>query len=151
MAVSELCNREVVIVRAEESVQTVAELMRGYHVGDVVVVKQIDGKQVPVGMVTDRDVVIEVMAVNVDPLQITAGDLMSTDLVTVDEREDLPDATAKMRRSGVRRVVVVDSEGALVGILTVDDILEILAEELNDLSQILYRQVEREEAFRTSP
>ena len=151
MAVSEICNREVVVARREEPVQTVAELMREYHVGDVVVVEQLSGIQVPVGIVTDRDITIEVTAVRVDSTVITAGDVMSADLVTVDENEDLLYATARMRREGVRRVVVVDSRGALVGILAVDDILEVLAEEMTDLAQIAYRQVEREEAVRTAP
>lgn len=151
MPVSDICNREVVIVRRNESVQTIAELMREYHVGDVVVVDQVDGLQIPVGIVTDRDIVIEVLAVRVDPNQIMAGDLMSSDLVSIDARDDLLYATARMRRAGVRRVVVVDDRGCLVGILAIDDVLEVLAEEVNDLAQISYRQMEREEMVRTSP
>lgn len=150
MAVSEFCNREVVVVQRECSVQRIAELMREYHVGDVVVVETVAGMQRPVGIITDRDIVIEVLAIGVDPKLVTAGDLMSAELVTVDAEADLLDATARMRKEGIRRVVVVERNGALAGILTLDDVLEILSEELGNLAQISYRQIEREEVLRSA-
>jgi predicted transcriptional regulator len=151
MPVSEFCNREVVVVRRGDSIDTAAKLMREYHVGDVVVVDQRDSVQIPLGVITDRDVVIEVVAAGVSPEQVTAGDIMSDELVSIEAEADLLDATARMRREGVRRIVVVDSDGGLLGILALDDVLEILAEEMNDLAQISYRQVEREEMLRTAP
>lgn len=148
MAVGDYCTRDVVIVDPDADVPTVAELMREYHVGDLVVVRREGGREVPIGIVTDRDLVIKVLAVKVDPSAITAGDLMSADLVTVPETTDVLDVTARMRREAVRRVVVVDRGGALVGILALDDVLEMLAEEVGNLAQISARQVELEEDLR---
>jgi len=148
MAVGDYCTRDVVIVSPDADVASVAELMREYAVGDLVVVRREGDREIPIGIVTDRDLVIKVLAVQVDPLAVTAGDLMSADLVTVSEEAELLDVTARMRRKAVRRVVVVDRQGVLVGILALDDVLELLSEEIGNLAQISYRQVEREERLR---
>jgi CBS domain-containing protein len=143
MAVGEFCNRNVVIARPDEGVRTVAVRMRDYHVGDVVVVAS-DADPTPVGIVTDRDLAIEVLAQDVRPEDVTVGDLMSARLVTLREDADLAEATATMRGKAIRRLVIVDGQGLLVGVLTADDVVEVLAEELNDLSRLVVYQGERE-------
>lgn len=142
--VAEICNREVVVVERDASILHAARLMRDYHVGDLVVTEERSGQRVPVGMVTDRDVVIEVIAEEVALDDVTIEDIMSADVVTALETDDLLDTLKRMRTHGVRRVPVVDAQQALVGILAVDDVIEILAEELNDLARLIGREQTRE-------
>lgn len=140
MSAGEYCNREVVIVARSESIREAIDLMRRYHVGDVVVVEKRGEAPVPVGILTDRDIVLEVLAEGVDLDAVTIGDVMSFDLVTVPEDTSLLDVLALMGEKGVRRLPVVNRAGELVGILTVDDLLELLAEQLNDIVRLLARE-----------
>ncbi|MBE9516263.1 MAG: CBS domain-containing protein [Proteobacteria bacterium] len=144
MSVREYCNRGVVIVEKNEPVREAINLMRHQHVGDVVVVETQDGSPKPLGILTDRDIVIEILAKNVDPDKLTAGDVMSTDLETVEEDVALLDAIELMKKKGVRRLPVVDRSGGLQGILTVDDILELIAEQLTGITSIIAREQEQE-------
>lgn len=140
MAIGEICNREVVIVSAGTSVAEAAKLMRQYHVGDLVVVREQGGRNEPVGVVTDRDLVIEVMAPGVDATMVTVGDIMAPELVKVKEDTGVFEAIRYMRDHGVRRMPVVDAGGALMGILTLDDLWELLSDELAELAQLVNRE-----------
>jgi CBS domain-containing protein len=151
MSIGELCNRNVVIVDRAESVREAARLMREYHVGDVVVVEETAGGKNPVGILTDRDIVIELVAEGVDLDAISVGDAMSSELLILAENDELADTTAKMRARGVRRAPVVDNAGLLVGILTLDDILEVLAGELADLVRLTVREQHHEREVRSQP
>lgn len=143
MTVGRVCNRDVVVTRAEDSLRSVAQLMREHHIGDVVVVEEHGGAPVPVGIVTDRDLVVEVIAEGVVPDALSVGDIMSFELVIAHEEDSLWDALQRMRVNAVRRIPVVDGRGALVGILTLDDLLELLAGELTDLARVANRQRDR--------
>jgi CBS domain-containing protein len=142
--VAEICNREVVVVERNASILNAARLMRDYHVGDLVVVEERDGQRIPVGIVTDRDIVIEVIAEEVAFDEVTVEDIMSLEIVTAREGDDLLDTLKRMRTHGIRRVPVVNGSQALIGILTVDDVIEVLAEELNDLARLIGREQTRE-------
>jgi CBS domain-containing protein len=144
MPVSEICNREVVVVRREDTVHEAAKLMRQHHVGDVVVVEERNGVRVPVGIVTDRDLVVEIMAPDVVQMVITVGDIMGLKLATVKENMGVYESIQYMRGEGVRRLPVVDGKGGLVGILTLDDLLELLAEELLELSRLVRHEQKKE-------
>jgi len=144
MAIGEVCNREVVYATRDTTVQAAARLMRHYHVGSLVVVDEMDGKRIPVGIVTDRDIVIEVDATELDPQVITVGDIMAPELVTVPESEGILETLEVMRFKGVRRMPVTGGDGALAGIITADDLLGVLAEELVDLSRIVSKEQARE-------
>lgn len=148
MSVGEVCNREVVVIDAEASVLEAAHLMREFHVGDVVVVEQRRGMRVPKGILTDRDIVLEIVAKEIDPATVSCGDAMSYDLRLVSESDDLLDAMEQMRSRGVRRLPVVDDDGALAGILAVDDLIELAAEQLTDLVALISRERQREERLR---
>lgn len=123
MSISSLCNYDVATVEASADITEVAIAMREAHVGDVIVVEQRGSKRVPVGIVTDRDLVLEVLAEGVDPRELTVRDIMSTNLVTVREDSGLEFALREMGRAGVRRLPVVDDQGELVGVLTSDDVI----------------------------
>ena len=148
MTIGELCNREVVVVNKGENALEAVKLMRQYHVGDVVVVEDKDDRKVPAGILTDRDIVIELVAEQVDPESVTVEDVMSDQLLTINESDELLDTLEKMRARGVRRVPVVGKEGELVGILTLDDVLDILAEALQDLALLAGREQRRERETR---
>ena len=144
MTVGEHCNREVVIISGDESVKVAAELMRRHHVGDVVLVEERKGKRVPIGIVTDRDLVVEVMAAGLVAEELAVRDIVIESPFIVREDDSLFDALEMMRSRRVRRVPVVDADGELVGIITVDDIIGLLAEMLDDLAAVVERQRERE-------
>ena len=118
--------------------------MRRYHVGDLVVADEVEGRRVPVGMVTDRDLVVEVIAREQPFASCTVSAVMSATVVCVPETAGVIEAIQLMRSHGVRRVPVVDAGGALVGILAADDLLDLLAEELSALARIAPRGQERE-------
>jgi CBS domain-containing protein len=144
MPISEICNREVIIVQRDDTIVEAAKLMRQHHVGDVVVVEDRGGVRVPLGIVTDRDLVVEIMATELNPAVITVGDIMLPELVTVKEHTGLYEAVQYMRAKGVRRLPVVNDSGALQGILTLDDLLELLAEELLALSKLVKLEQKKE-------
>ena len=147
--IGELCNREVVVATAATTIAAAAKLMRHHHVGSIVVVDGSEGgAQVPIGILTDRDIVLEVCATDLDPALITVGDIMSRDLVTTGEREGVLEAMEIMRYKGVRRIPVVGEDGQLTGIISVDDLLDVLAEELGELTKVLAREQAREAAAR---
>ena len=148
MSIGKLCNREVVVVDRGEPIREAVRLMRRHHVGDVVVVETREGHRRPVGMLTDRDIVIELLAADVDLDVVTIGDAMSFDLVTVRENDDLIETIERMGDRGVRRVPVVNDAGALVGILAVDDVVELAAEQLSGLARLVRRERTREQERR---
>jgi len=118
--------------------------MRRYHVGDLVVVDESGGKRIPMGLITDRDIVISVIAAQLDPTTITTGDLISREIVVVGEDQGVFETIEHMRAHGVRRMPVVDQQGALVGIIAVDDLTELLAEELSQLSKLVSKEQAQE-------
>lgn len=147
--ISELCERDVVAAAQDTTVAEAAKIMRRRHVGCIVVV---DGKNgglpIPKGVVTDRDIVVEVTATELDPTVMTVGDIMPQELVTV--RGDAPpqDAMRLMRAKGVRRLPVVTQNGHLIGLIAFDDLLEVVTEELSDLTRTVGREQARESAAR---
>ena len=147
--IASVCNRAVAFTTRDTTVASAAKLMRHGHVGSLVIVEQMNGgRRVPVGMVTDRDIIVEVIATGLDPAVITVGDIMSQDLVVGRESDSVLETLEVMRFKGVRRLPTVDRDGQLVGIVTVDDLLEILAEELNELARIVAREQSREVSTR---
>lgn len=148
MPVGELCIRQVVVTPRTTSVSEAAKLMRQHHVGDIVVTDEIGGRRAPVGIVTDRDIVLEVLAQELDATSLSAGDIMSSDLITVRENEGVFQTVQLMRAKGARRAPVVNGEGALVGIVSVDDLVELLAEELSQLAKLIAREQKLEAELR---
>lgn len=146
--IGELCNREVVVVTADTTITVAAKLMRHHHVGSIVVVDESGGARLPVGILTDRDIVIEICAMELDQNLLTVGDIMSRDLVTVREAEGVLETMEIMRYKGVRRLPVVSAEGQLTGIISVDDLLDVVAEELGELTKVLAREQAREATVR---
>jgi len=148
MAIGEICTREVVIASGDITVKAAAELMREYHVGCIVLVSERNGKRYPTALLTDRDIVVAVTALGLNPDTIRGGDVAARELFELREDAGVADAVSAMRAKGVRRLPVVDSDGALVGIIAADDILELLADEMSGLAAMINREHKRETAQR---
>lgn len=145
MRAGELCQREVVIAEGAEPVTAAAALMRHHHVGDIVVVRREAHGNVPVGVLTDRDLVVEVLAQAIDEVhRLTIGDVVARDLECVGEDCEFDEVLRLMHDRGIRRVPVVSPAGALVGIITFDDIVGVFAEQLAALSAVVRLQTRRE-------
>jgi CBS domain-containing protein len=148
MRIGEICTVQPIYCTRDETVQGAALLMRKHHVGDLVVVDQADGERIPVGIITDRDIVVSVIALGLDPASLLVSDIMSDDLLTTAEDDDVYETIERMRFRGIRRVPVVSSGGSLTGIVSVDDLLEFLAEEMSELSRISTHQQAHEKRAR---
>jgi len=144
MKIGEYCNRETVIAEKQMEILETAKLMRKHHVGDLIVVDRRNGVTQPVGILTDRDLVVEVMAQEVPPRELTAADVMSLEIATVREDEGIWETLEKMRDLGVRRMPVVDQDESLVGLITMDDLLDLLAEAMDNVTKLIKGEVRRE-------
>jgi CBS domain-containing protein len=148
MPISECSNIGVVCCEPDASVPDVAALMRKYHVGDVIVIEKTSASRIPIGIVTDRDIIMETVALQVDPKVFTAGDIMTAPLVTVNEKEGLIETLRLMRTNKVRRMPVVTDAGTLFGIVTADDIINLLAMELSMMTAAIVEQPMKEGRLR---
>ena len=119
--------------------------MRRHHVGDLVVVEKEGEEARAIGIITDRDIVIEVVAQKIDPDSLTVKDIMSTDPVRVAETVSLLDTLELMKQRGVRRVLAIADSGGLQGLLSADDAIELIAEQINDLTLLVDREITREQ------
>jgi CBS domain-containing protein len=143
--VGEICGHDVVVATPEMTVSEAAKLMRHRHVGSLVIVEKMNGGlRTPVGIVTDRDLVVEVTAVGLDPNTITVGDIMPRELVTVRADEAVLGALQLMRAKGVRRLPIVNEDGRLLGLVAFDDLLDVITDELSDLAKVVAREQARE-------
>jgi len=147
MRIPEICTTEVVCCRPQASALDAARLMRHKHVGDVVVVSDPEGDRVPLGVVTDRDLTIEVLGNGRDAAQTTLSDVMRSPVVVATESEDASSVLERMRFHGVRRIPVVDARGTLVGIVTLDDLLRAL---LSDMQTLLASQTKAQRREQSS-
>jgi CBS domain-containing protein len=148
MAIGEICSREVVFVARSESCAEAARLMRENHVGSLVVVEEAAAPGVPIGMITDRDLAVGVMALGLDPEKTLVEAVMRPRIAQVRESEGLGRAIALMRAEGVRRLPVVKADGTLVGILAADDLIELFADELAGLAAMIGKSARIERAER---
>lgn len=149
MLTGQYCNREVAIAGKDDSISKAAKLMREYHVGNVLVVDSQNGENVPVGILTDRDIVIKVLAEEVNINDVTLADVMSHQLITAKENDDLMMTIKRMRVNGIRRIAVVNEKGGLEGILAVDDILDVITEQLMDIDQLIAREQMHEKKLKS--
>ena len=144
MTIGEFCNRNVVTVTRSSTIVEAAHLMRHHHVGDVVVVDNYDNAAIPIGIVTDRDIVIGVVAAGLDPAAMTVSDLLLAPLVVAEESASYAETVRAMNSRTVRRMPVVNAAGTLVGIVTLDDLLHQLVAPLAELAQVSGRERSRE-------
>ncbi|PZP93916.1 MAG: CBS domain-containing protein [Variovorax paradoxus] len=143
-----ICTRSVTIASRNTSLDGAARLMRDNHVGSVVVVDEVGEQRIVVGLLTDRDIVTAVVAKDLLPSSLRVEELMTTDLLTARPEDSLADLMRAMRHKGVRRVPVVGQKNQLIGIVSLDDLLETLTEELGLLVATIQRSGQREREMR---
>lgn len=148
MLLKDLCTPDVVSCDADSSALHAARLMRQHHVGDVVVVEDTETDPSPVGVVTDRDIVVEVLGKELDPAKVALREFMRKPAVIASAAEEVSQAVARMKTHGVRRIPVVDETSKLVGILCLDDLLKRLAGDAATLADIIAREQDREHRTR---
>jgi CBS domain-containing protein len=134
----DICTRTVTIAYPSMALNEAARLMRDRHVGSLVVVEERTLEdRVVVGMLTDRDIAIGVVAADRDPHGMRVGDVMSKGVATAREDDSLADLLSAMRRKGVRRVPVVSPQGSLIGLVALDDVLDVLAQEMKAVADVV--------------
>lgn len=148
MKVGEHCKRSVVTIGPHAGLTEAARLMRDQHVGFLVVVEPKGGGQVPVGVLTDRDIVVQVLAAEVDASALTVGDVMTRKPILASESDGMGELIHGMRTAGVRRAPVVDHRGCLVGIIALDDAYGIIADLMCDMCGTVRNQVRMEQKTR---
>jgi CBS domain-containing protein len=150
MKVGDICGRNVVTVREFEELAAAAQLMREHHIGYLVVVEPnvTERAAVPVGVVTDRDIVVGVIAKGADPRSLRVGDVMTREPVLAEADSSVSAALHRMREIGVRRLPVVGSMGQLLGVLSLDDVLDAFAEELMDVARSIRHELKMEGTLR---
>lgn len=147
MLLKDLCTTDVVCCAPELRVPDAARLMRQKHVGDLVVVNDPDD-QTPIGIVTDRDIVVEVLGKGLDPHTLTVRDIMRGPTVIARDSDDAAQAMERMKTHGVRRMPVMAEDRKLIGIVTLDDLLRQLAADANALVEIIAREQSHEHRTR---
>ena len=140
MKVEAICTRDFVYASPESSVCEAAKIMRELHIGGLIVARAEAGRQIPLGIVTDRDIVVGVVAAELSPAALTLGEIMGPELVTAREDEDVFETIERMRSCGVRRMPVLAADGSLAGIVSLDDVLEALAEEMTQIASLIARE-----------
>lgn len=137
MTAGRICTREVDLVDQNESVQVAAERMNSRNVGTLIV---LDEESHPIGMLTDRDLALRVVGKGRDAIETTVWDIMTRFPYNISEDTSIEAALTKMRSGGFRRLPVVDREGKLLGVLTLDDILELLCEEFTEIGKLIQKE-----------
>jgi CBS domain-containing protein len=127
MLLKEVCVLDVVCCGRNTGVIEAARMMRKHHSGDLIVVDDPEGDRIPVGILTDRDIVVEVLGNELDPAKTTVAQVMSSKLVIAQGSEDTAVAVERMHSHGVRRLPVVDHSGGLIGVFTLDDAIKLHA------------------------
>jgi CBS domain-containing protein len=147
---SEVCVLDVVFCSRKTTILEAARMMRQHHAGDLIVVDDADEERTPAGIITDRDIVVEVLGRELDPAITAVEQVMVklSHLVVARDTEDLGEAAERMRAHGVRRLPVVNHAGILVGVVTLDDLLLQLARNANVLAEIVTREQAHEQRAR---
>jgi CBS domain-containing protein len=144
MNLGSLCQRHVITVSRQDTLQTAARQMRDQHVGALVVTDDTpEGRRV-VGLVTDRDLALAVLADGGTAPQQRVGSLVDGTLVSANEQADLSDGIDLMRAAGVRRLLVRDAQGHLAGIVSFDDLIDACATQLTGLADVVRKGIQRE-------
>ena len=148
MLLKDICTLDVASCGRQTSVLEAARLMRQRHTGTLVVVDDPQGDRTPAGVVTDRDIVVQALANELDPARTEVAKIMGTQVVIASTAEALEDGIERMRLHGVRRLPIVDHDGSLAGIVTLDDLLALHARQASALAEIVSKEQVHEQRTR---
>ncbi|HSD73506.1 MAG TPA: CBS domain-containing protein [Steroidobacteraceae bacterium] len=149
MTIGTICTRRVITVERDIDITAAAAVMRENHIGYLIVTDARSGGSAPIGVITDRDIVVKVTAKEVDPHTLTVGDVMTPEPLTVGEDDGISETLHRMRRLGVRRVPVVGPRGQVSGVLSIDDVVDHLVSQLSDVAGSIRNEIKLEEALRS--
>jgi CBS domain-containing protein len=147
MTTGSICTHRVITVDRQIDIAAAAAVMRENHIGYLIVTDARSGGSSPVGVLTDRDIVVKVMAKDVDPHTLTVGDVMTPDPLTAAEDDGISETLHRMRRLGVRRVPVVGARGQVSGVLSIDDVVDHLVGQLTDVAGSIRNELKLEETL----
>ena len=148
MNAGSVCKRGVVTVAPTDDLVAAAHVMREKHVGYLIVAESTIHNRRVIGVLTDRDIVVAVLAQEIDAHALKVGDVMTRDPLLVDEGQSIEAVLRHMREAGVRRVPVVDRSGSLSGVLSIDDVLEQIAEQLINIAGSIRNEQRMERVVR---
>ncbi|MDO9283777.1 MAG: CBS domain-containing protein [Aquabacterium sp.] len=148
LTAGDLCNRIVAFATRDMTVEQAAQLMREHHVGCLVVADDAPEGRLVVGMLTDRDIVTGAVALSLDPARLSVENLMTAEVITAGEGDSMEDLLTRMRRKGLRRLPVTTPQGVLVGLVTLDDLLAVMAGQLKALAAAIEIEQLRERQLR---
>ena len=148
MLLKDICTLDVASCGRQTSVLEAARLMRQRHTGTLVVVDDPQGDRTPAGVVTDRDIVVQALANELDPARTELAKIMDTKVVIASTSETVTDGIERMRLHGVRRLPIVDHAGGLAGIVTLDDLLALHAKQAAALAEIVSKEQVHEQRTR---
>lgn len=148
MLLKDICTMDVVCCGRRTRALEAARLMRQRHVGDLIVVDDPEEERTPIGIVTDRDLVLDVLGNGLDPAATEVASLIHRTLVIANESEDTAQVIDRMREHGVRRIPVVNNQGGVVGIVTLDDLLRVLVADASALLDVMVKGKRQEQRTR---
>lgn len=147
MSVQAICQKDVVTVERHSPLIEVSQQMQKHHVGSVVVTENFEGKKIPCGIITDRDIALA-LGSSGKPQDLPVEQIMQSHPITVSKSEGLFQTIKKMRDYGIKRLPVVEDDGSLFGVISADDLLTLMAEEIGHLAKICEAQVSNEKGVR---
>ena len=137
MNMQQFCNRSVVSVDQGASLSDAARLMRSHHVGALVVTAEDEEGPRVMGLITDRDLTIEILARDLGSSSVRVGQVAQKNLVAVEGDADFDEALSTMKQHGVRRLLIIEPDGQLLGIISSDDLIDVLASQLGSLADAI--------------
>ena len=149
MTIASICTHKVITVDRDIDISAAAGVMRENHIGYLIVTDSRSGGSSPIGVITDRDIVVKVTAKDVDPHSLTVGDVMTPEPLTAADDDGISETLRRMRRLGVRRVPVVGPGGKVSGVLSIDDVLNHVVRQLSDVSGSMRNELNFERALQT--
>jgi CBS domain-containing protein len=149
MTIASICTHKVITVDRKIDIAAAASVMRDNHIGYLIVTDAWSGGSTPIGVITDRDIVVKVMAKDVDPHTLTVGDVMTPEPLTAADDDGISETLRRMRRLGVRRVPVVGPGGKLSGVLSIDDVVDHVVGQLSEVSGSMRNELNFERTLQT--
>lgn len=144
MRLEDVCSPGVRVAYRDQALGEAAQAMLDSHVGALIVVEPDDAKRLPVGILTDRDIVRGQLAHAADLFCLAVGDVMTPQPLSLSAKLSLTAAIEKLNERAVRRAPVLDDSGALIGMVTLDDLLPAVARQLSELTDLMELQARRE-------
>lgn len=145
MEIDRICNNEVITATKDTSVFECAQLMREHHIGDVIITEETSEGRTPKGILTDRDIVVSLVAEGATDLRETpAKEAMTETIIVAKQKDDVYEVLQNMEVNGIRRVPIVDDDNSVTGILSFDDLVGFFSDEFSRLADLLNREIETE-------